>query len=170
MRAWLILVTILGSCSEQDVDKAVAERQVVAPPPAAPTPPASATVGGDGSTIVLNPLSAAEIDAAALGGELACSFAVGDTTLLLGKGDVATTEPSFAIVKIGDDVERLAAPGGFDAMLGGATFSGRGTSATIALTGPPIGGGESPPRPATLSFDRMDGARRSFAGRWSCGP
>lgn len=45
-----------------------------------------------------------------------------------------------------------------------------GLELRVALTGPAQGEGESPPRPATLTADRADGARRVFAGLWQCGP
>lgn len=132
---------------------------------------ATGTVGGDGSEVLLMPLTAADIESATLPGELACSFsAAGEGTLLLAKGDVASDAPSRGVVKVGDYVEAVAAPGGFDAMLHGVRFSGKGKTVTIALTGPAIGGGESPPSPATLTYDRADGARRVFAGTWQCGP
>lgn len=136
-----------------------------------PARPPSETTGGDGSPIVLTPLSAADIAKAKLPGELACSFAgPANATLLLARGNVASKDPSFGLVRIGDYPERVNAPGGFDAMLKGATFTGRGTTIRIALTSPATAGGESPPRPATLTFDRADGARRVIPGRWTCGP
>ena len=143
-------------------------------PPSAATedaPAAGATIGGDGSDIVLAPLSATDIELAALPGELACSFSVaGQGALLFAMGDVASTVSSRGVVKVGDYVEMVAAPGGFDAMLHGARFSGKGKTVTIEVTGPAIGGGESPPNPATLAYNRADGARRQFAGQWQCGP
>lgn len=133
--------------------------------------PDSPTVGGDGSEIVLAPLSAVDIDGAGLAGELACSFSIGDAPpLLLAMGDVASQEPSRGVVKVGDSVEGVAAPGGFDAMLRGAQFAGTGKTIRIALTGPATGTGESPQAPATLIYDRADGARRSYTGQWQCGP
>ncbi len=130
-----------------------------------------ATVGGDGSEIMLAHLSSADIDGAALTGELGCSFAIADAPLLLlAMGNVASQEPSRGIVKVGDYVEVVAAPGGFDGMLKGATFSGAGKTIRIALTGPVTGSGESPPAPATLTYDRADGARRTVSGQWQCGP
>ena len=130
-----------------------------------------ATVGGDGSEIVLGPLAASDIEAAALAGELACSFSVaGDAPLLLAKGDVASDAPSRGVVKVGSYVEPVAAPGGFDGMLRGTQFSGAGKTIRIEVTGPATGGGESPPSPATLTYDRADGARRQFVGQWRCGP
>ena len=132
---------------------------------------AGATVGGDGSEITLAPLSAQDIDGAALTGELGCSFSIGDAApLLLAMGDVASKEPSRGVVKLGDSVEGVAASGGFDAMLKGAQFAGAGKTIRIALTGPATGTGESPPAPATLTYDRADGAKRSYTGQWQCGP
>lgn len=173
------LALTLAACSDPAPDKAPSDTSEVtaaveaAPPPApAPPPrPASPTTGGDGSSIELTPLAGAEIEAADLQGELGWSFATaGAAPLLIAMGNVASKEPAFGLVKIGDYVERVAAPGGFDGLLKGATFSGRGTTIKVALTGPATAGGESPPRPARLTFDRMDGAQRSFEGRWSCGP
>lgn len=132
-----------------------------------------ATRGGDGSGIVLAPLSAMEIDTAALAGELACGFSAGeagDAPLLLAKGDVASSNPARGVVKVGDSVEAVAAPGGFDAMLRGTRFSGSGKTIDLALTGPATGGGESPPRPAMLTYLRGDGAKRTWTGWWQCGP
>ncbi|MDZ4376309.1 MAG: hypothetical protein U1C74_33415, partial [Phenylobacterium sp.] len=90
--------------------------------------------------------------------------------LLVAMGDVASPEAAQGVVKVGRYVERVATPGGFDAMLKGATFSGAGKVVRIDLTGPASGGGESPPRPATLTYDRADGARLTLVGLWSCGP
>lgn len=166
----------LGACSE----RGEADRPATAGPPAAPAqappgrPPAPAdspTVGGDGSAIELSPLSAQDIETAALPGELACAFSTSAaSTLLLAKGNVAAREPAVGVVKVAGYVEQVAAPGGFDGMLKGAVFSGRGKTLRIAIAGPAAGGGESPPRPATLTYQRADGAERVFAGTWTCGP
>ena len=154
----------------------------VAPPTESPPVPGTAngadaeagegaTVGGDGSGIQLAPLTVQDIEAAALSGELACSFTVeGGALLLLARGDVASEEPSRGVVKVGSYVEPVSALGGFDAMLEGARFAGAGKTVGIVLAGPATGGGESPARPATLTYDRADGARREFAGQWQCGP
>lgn len=144
------------------------------PVASAPSPAGSegATVGGDGSAITLAPLNADDIEGTSLAGELACSFsaASGAAPLLLAKGDVASDAPSRGVVKVGSYVEPVAAPGGFDGMLRGAHFSGSGKVVVIELTGPATGDGESPPGPATLTYHRADGARRTFAGQWQCGP
>ncbi|MDV3455598.1 hypothetical protein RZN05_01275 [Sphingomonas sp. HF-S4] len=145
----------------------------VAPPVPTPSPSEAAegeTVGGDGSQIRLSPLTEKDIAGAALAGELACSFGQGRDTLLLAKGDVASKERAWGVIKVGGYVERVSAPGGFDGMLKGGTFAGKGTTLRLALTGPAAGGGESPPRPATLTYLRADGASRVFRGTWTCGP
>lgn len=179
MAAAVLLCACSGSGGVDAAQAPAAPAAVPAsrPPDPAPPPPApaqaseGATVGGDGSPIALSPLSPAEIEAARLPGELGCSFqASAGGPLLVAMGNVASREPALGVVKVGSYVERVAAPGGFDAMLKGATFSGAGKTVRIDLTGPAIGGGESPPRPATLTYDRADGARRTFPGRWSCGP
>ena len=107
-------------------------------------------MGGDGSAIDLQPLTAQDLAAETLAGELACSFSDGDDEVrLLARGNVASDDPAFGVVKVSGYVERVAAPGGFDGMLNGTSFAGRGKTVVIEVTGPAQGGGESPPRPAT---------------------
>jgi hypothetical protein len=171
---------ILGACSDPK-PKDASNQAASAPSPDAPpttlTPPPEVgppveprTVGGDGSEIRLSPLSEGDLKAQPLAGELACGFSAEQGSLLLAKGNVGSREPAQGLVKVGDYVERIAAPGGFDGMTGGATFNGQGKTIRIALTGPAIGGGESPPRPATLTYMRADGASLTLPGRWTCGP
>lgn len=132
---------------------------------------AEATTGGDGSSIVLSPLSQADMRAVNLAGELGCAFSTsGSSPILVAMGNVASREAAQGVVKVGSSVERVAAPGGFDAMLKGVTFSGAGKTIRITVTGPARGGGESPPSPAELTYDRADGAQRTYAGEWTCGP
>ncbi|WP_150125476.1 hypothetical protein [Sphingomonas sp. LM7] len=157
---------------------ASAHAPVAVPASPSPTPtqsPSGAvdgeTIGGDGSQIRLSPLGEKDITDAALSGELACSFGQGrNATLLLAKGDVASKERAWGVIKVGDYVERVSAPGGYDGMLKGGTFAGKGVVLRIAVAGPPRGGGESPPQSATLTYQRPDGASRVFRGSWTCGP
>ena len=130
----------------------------------------NATIGGDGSQIELNALSAADLASEKLEGELGCSFSTETAPMLVAKGNVASKDAAQGRVKVADFVERIAAPGGYDAMAKGATFTGKGKTIRIAVTGPAQGGGESPARPATLTYQRADGAERIFIGRWVCGP
>lgn len=144
------------------------------PAPSAGEPPANATAatsGGDGSAIALAKLTPTDVQRANLSGELACSFGDGASgTLLLARGDVASKERAQGVVKIGDYVEPIGTPGGYDAMAKGTRFDGKGKTIRIAVTGAPRGGGESPGRPATLTYQRADGAERTLQGDWTCGP
>jgi hypothetical protein len=144
----------------------------VAPEPVAPAPvAASGTVGGDGSEIVLDTLSETDLTGADLSGELACSFSEdGAQPLLHAMGVVGSQDPAQGIVKVAGYVEPVRAPGGFDGMTRNPTFTGQGKTIRIEETGAAIGDGESPPRPATLTYQRADGASRTIEGRWQCGP
>ncbi|MFN7024479.1 MAG: hypothetical protein ACK4QP_08135 [Pseudorhizobium sp.] len=104
-------------------------------------------------------------------GELGCSFQTEDnSTILYAMGIVGSSEPAQGVVKISGEVEPVGAPGGFNGMIKGASFTGRGKTIDIAITGAAMGGGESPALPATLTYQRADGASRSIDGSWQCGP
>ena len=140
------------------------------PSPSTPASP-STTVGGDGSEIQLDALTPGDVSGADLAGELACGFTGGDgAPLLQAMGIVASREAAQGVVKVSGYVERVNAPGGFDGMTGDPVFTGKGKTLRIVQTGAAIGGGESPPRPATLTYQRADGASRTFDGVWQCGP
>ena len=144
-----------------------------APPTPASTPGAAAgTVGGDGSEIVLEVLTAQELGGAGLEGELACSFSETGATgpLLHAMGAVASDAPALGVVKVSGYIEPVRAPGGFDGMTRNPVFTGQGKTIRIVETGAATAGGESPPRPATLTYLRADGASRTFDGQWQCGP
>ena len=160
-------VLVLGCSGNPDQPA----QQAVEQSPPTPASAAGDTIGGDGSDITLASLTPPDIESAQLAGELACGFVTArEGMMLLASGDVASTEPSRGVLKVGDYVETVAAPGGYDAMLDGVAFTGKGKTVTIAVTGPATGGGESPPRPATLTYERADGASRVFDGQWKCGP
>jgi hypothetical protein len=148
--------------------------RVPTPSPAAPLPTSTGTetLGGDGSAIQLSALTGGDIDAAKLEGELACSFAGRDgKPLLHAAGNVGSSARAFGVVKVLDSVETISAPGGFNGMVKGATFAGRGKTVRIKSIGSaPKEVSESPPVPATLSYQRADGASRSYPGTWTCGP
>lgn len=136
----------------------------------------AATRGGDGSELVLSPLTAGDLSGITLAGELACSFSkgAGGQPLLLARGDVADGDgrATFA-VKIGDYVEQgmMLADGGYDAMLEGGRFGTKGMVLTVRNVGAEaLNSGESPPRVAELVARRADGAERVFDGFWTCGP
>lgn len=185
--ALLAFALMLSACNRApDADRdAMRDAAAASPPDAGATvsPPEAAdaesapagatqvsTVGGDGSAIRLDALQAQDIAAAQLPGELACDFVQAEAVLLHAAGMVASDDPALGIVKPAGVVEQVRAPGGFDGLLADPVFTGRGTTIRIALTGPATGGGESPPRPATLTVLRADGASRRFEGQWQCGP
>lgn len=129
------------------------------------------TVGGDGSEIRLDALTSEDVATAGIYGELACSFSAGGPQpILLAMGAVDSDDPAQGVVKVAGYVERVASPGGYDGMLDAAVFTGKGKTVKVDVTGESIGEGESPPRPATLTYMRADGASRSFDGFWQCGP
>lgn len=178
---------VLSACSQQKTEDQPAapaasdEVRTPAVAPAAPAPvtaapnddaPSNGTVGGDGSQITLSGLTQADFQANKLEGELGCSFNSGGGTdpLLYALGYSGIKEAAHGLVKVGSYVERVVAPGGYDAMVNGTTFNGQGKVIKIAITGKQIGGGESPPYPATLTYDRADGAKRVIEGTWTCGP
>lgn len=132
---------------------------------------ASETVGGDGSEIRLEELTQEDVEGAELSGELVGTFlSEGALPLLYATGVVASDEPAQGVVKVAGYVERIAAPGGFEGITNDPTFTGQGKTIAIAITGSTTGGGESPARPATLTYERADGASREFEGLWQCGP
>jgi hypothetical protein len=128
---------------------------------------ASATLGGDGSEIVLNKLTRQEITMAGLSGDKACGFfAMGQgEPLLIVKGSADSVR---GLVKVAGSIEQVSAPGGFDAVAKGTRFAGKGKTLTVSVNGPPRKDVESA-RPATMTYDRADGAQRAFKGLWVCG-
>ena len=119
----------------------------------------------------MNALTEGDISGAGLSGELGCQFTTaGGEVLLLAKGNVDSSDAAQGVVKVAGYVERVSAPGGFDGMTDSPTFNGKGKTVRIEVTGEPTEGGESPPRPATLTYDRADGAQRDWQGEWRCGP
>lgn len=122
------------------------------------------------SALELQPLTPADLTTAALAGELGCSFTTDDSPpLLVAMGDVASKTPAQGAIKVAGAVIKLTSPGGFDGMLKGAAFTGPDAEVRIAVTGEATGGGESPPSPATLTFDSPPGGM-TVAGSWTCGP
>ncbi len=137
----------------------------------------SGTIGGDGSELRLDPLSAADRDAVTLDGELGCSFTrTGDSSpLLLAMGNVdAPDSRAEGMVHFAGIATRIMATqaGGFDAIIEGGRFAAKGLTIDVKRGKAPMPGatGESPPYPAALRAMRADGAERSFNGTWTCGP
>lgn len=136
--------------------------------------PQSATPADDvpvpAEPVGLRPLLPETVEAAGLTGELACSFTARNEMLLLARGNVAAAGPADALVRSDAGPVRLQRPGGFDAMIDGGRFDGSGARVHIALTGPAVAPGESPPRAATLAFERSGTSPWRVAGEWTCGP
>ena len=181
LSAGLLAIALITGCSDpsSDAEDKAAQPSSAQPSNEAPTDSAEQeddsssgqTRGGDGSEITLNALSAEDMRGASLPGELGCSFTTDDgEVLLIAMGNVASSDAAQGVVKVAGYVERVSAPGGFDGMTASPTFSGKGKTVHIEVTGEPTEGGESPPRPATLTYDRADGAQRDWQGEWRCGP
>lgn len=181
LSAGLLAIALITGCSDpsSDAEDKAAQPSSAQPSNEAPTDSAEQeddsssgqTRGGDGSEITLNALSEEDMRGASLPGELGCSFTTDDgEVLLIAMGNVASSDAAQGVVKVAGYVERVSAPGGFDGMTASPTFSGKGKTVHIEVTGEPTEGGESPPRPATLTYDRADGAQRHWRGEWRCGP
>jgi hypothetical protein len=181
LSASLLAISLIAGCSDpaSDAEYKAAEPLSTQPSAEASTgagkqesdSPSEQTRGGDGSEITLNALTEGDMGEANLAGELGCSFTTADgEVLLIAMGNVASSDAAQGVVKVAGYVERVSAPGGFDGMTKSPTFSGKGKTVHIELTGEPTEGGESPPRPATLTYDRADGAQRDWQGEWRCGP
>ena len=148
--ASLLVITLITGCSNPSSDAEEEAAQPSSTPPSAEAPndsdkqegaaPSGQTRGGDGSEITLNALTEESSDAAQ------------------------------GVVKVAGYVERVSAPGGFNGITESPTFNGKGKTVHIEVTGDPSEGGESPPRPAMLTYDRADGAQRDWQGEWRCGP
>lgn len=147
-------------------------------PPAGspPLPPveeeAATTRGGDGSAITLNTLKAEHVTS--LTGEQGCSFV--DTndgqTLLVAKGDVVPDERAFAVINHSGEIENLSTKdsGGYDGMVEGATFVGRGLTLRVTTDQERPGPTERVRHSASMLVQRADGASRTYRGNWTCGP
>ena len=171
LSASLLAITLITGCSDPSSDAEAPEAQPPSTSPSAEAPNDSGeqesatasgqTRGGDGSEITLNALTEADMREASLPGELGCSFTTADgKVLLIAMGNVASSDAAQGVVKVAGYVERVSAPGGFDGMKASPTFSGKGKTVHVDVTGEPTEGGESPSRPATLTYDRADGAQR----------
>ena len=60
--------------------------------------------------------------------------------------------------------------GGFNDLLDGITLTGKGLTLRIARGDEESTGDESARHAATLTVQRADGAERTYAGTWTCGP
>ena len=143
--------------------------------PAADGEPAAEPDNAVPSAETRQALAAADIEAAALAGELGCAFAeeAARAPLLVATANVRDEARADGLVQVGGSAVRLngAESGGFNALLDGARFIAGDLVATVAVTSPePLGEGESPPRAATLTLESPASASDRIAGQWTCGP
>ena len=153
LSAGLLAISLIAGCSDPSSD---AEEKAAQPPSTQPSAEApndagkqeddsssGQTRGGDGSEITLNALSEEDMREASLPGELGCSFTTADgEVLLIAMGNVASSDAAQGVVKVAGYVERMSAPGGFDGMTASPTFSGKGKTVHIEVTGEPTEGGD----------------------------
>ncbi|MBZ6377691.1 hypothetical protein B5C34_03630 [Pacificimonas flava] len=139
-----------------------------------PGPSGGETNGGDGSSIVLQPLGAADIERIAPAGELACSFATekGEAPLLLARADVTPDGAVSAAYKMGGTPypAMQGRAGGFSDLSDGISLAARGLALRIEPTGADRAEHEGSVRPATLTVLRGDGGERTYTGFFTCGP
>lgn len=139
----------------------------------APSSAAGTTIGGDGSQIVLEALTPAQLEDADLPGELACSFAdAGGAILLLARADVRPDGAVRGVVNHNGYVEMLGngRAGGFNDLADGITLSGRGLTVVLARGERQPTGNETTQHSATIKVQRADGAERTWSGTLTCGP
>ncbi len=158
-----LLALALAACSPEGEDEPAA-------PPSAPAPTATAARPAP----PLTALTAEDVEGAALTGELACAFTETgqDDPLLVAMADVLDEAVAEGVLKLGPTPLRLKAaePGGFNAMVYGASFVSGDLAARVEVTSrDAIGGGEAPPLPATLEIGSQAGTQR-VEGSWACGP
>lgn len=159
-----------SSVEEEPIDAPVVEDPAPIPLPDV-TPEPSETIGGDGSEINLETLRMGDLDG--LGGELGCSFAatVRADALLVAKGVVQGDEPNYGRIRNNGYMEHIASQErGYDSMVEGAKFSGKGLTLTITTRDEIETGNESNQLNASLLVQRADGAERTIEGVWTCGP
>lgn len=134
-----------------------------------PEPPAD-----DAET--LSALTADHLSDVELTGELGCSFRAdgSEDMLMVGKGNVARDQHSFAAVRYGGRTMKLESRelGGYDAMANGVGFVGEDLEIEVqrTQTEPLDDQVETVTYPARLVITPADGEARTIAGRWTCGP
>ena len=140
---------------------------------AAPPSADGTTIGGDGSQIVFDGLTPAQLESVELPGELACSFADAEgATLLLARADVLPDGAIRGVVNHNGHAELLGngRAGGFNDLADGITLAGKGLTVVLEQGERLPTSDESTQRAATLKVQRADGAERTFAGTLTCGP
>lgn len=172
---------LLVSCS-QTSDERTAHSTPSTPPPAEQgadhAVAASQGVGRDDDgpfskafSTDLSTLSPGDVSEANGAGELACVFENEQgNSLLYAAGDVASQKRATGIVKVGNVLKTLSAPGGFDGILDSVVFAGEDETLRVLSSSMTRPNGESPARPATLTYEPANGESRTYSGLWTCGP
>ncbi len=161
------LVLALAACSPAPVPSPNASEAEPAPIESgitrAPTPsPTPITLG-----------RVTEAAAAQVIGELRCAFLSDASDLLLvGAGDVDKASRATAVVMRGATPVLLTAraPGGFDAMAQGGSFTDAELTASITRGAPRETEHEGSSHTATLSVEAPGSAPVAIDGVWECGP
>jgi hypothetical protein len=153
------LAAALAACSPTAEDEPAAEGPE---PAAAATGPRAA-------------LTAEDIEAAQLAGELSCSFVERGVRapVLVASADVDDAARPVGVLKLGSSTLRLesAAAGGFNAMVEGARFVSGDLTAAVAVTSSELlDDSESPPLAAVLELGSAALGTQRIEGEWSCGP
>jgi hypothetical protein len=155
------LLLTLAACSP-----AADEEEKTAPP---------ADVAATAAAAPRAALTAEDVEAAQLAGELSCAFTERGMRepLLVASADVDDAARPQGVLKLGASTLRLdpAGAGGFNAMVEGARFTSGDLTANIAVTSPePLGEGESPPLAAVLELGSPATGMQRIEGEWTCGP
>jgi hypothetical protein len=160
-RLALCLALGLAACSPAADDETDAQAAPEATPAKSP-PPRTA-------------LTAEDIEAAQLSGELSCSFAERGVRapLLVASADVDDAARPVGVLKLGSSALRLqsSAAGGFNAMVEGARFTSGDLTAQVAVTSrEPLDDSEAPPLAAVLEVGSAATGMQRIVGEWACGP
>ncbi|TXC68836.1 hypothetical protein FSZ31_07660 [Sphingorhabdus soli] len=163
--AALVACNVTPADSEPRESVANADQPVQSDAPLAAQPAAQ-------EPIRLRPLTAADLAANPLDGELGCSFVAtgGAGALLVASGVVEVGTRINGIVKPGDRVARVDATGDFAQLERGLMLIGDGIEVTLSRGGKRAIASEATHYDATLRVARSDGERHSYAGSWTCGP
>lgn len=169
-----LLLLALAACSDRPSQQEPTA-PAVAPAPDSARPP---TNGAQAINLAIQELTPADIEQAKIAGELACSFAPGQSgeMLFLGRADVRAEAGAQGVIKLpgGIRVLTMEGTGGLNAMNGAARFVGNDVSVEFALTGAPnlaespqVAEG-SPAFPATMTV-RSGASEIAVKGVFECG-
>lgn len=137
------------------------------------------STGPGGPAYELQPMTTDDLEGAEIEGELACAFAINPAAepLLLARGFVdAPVSKAQMLVKYADLVVQgnASEEGGYDAMVGGASFDTAAMVIEVAIVGDEVedtkGFTESAPRKAMIRVSQAGHEQTMVEGYWTCGP